>query len=93
MPRFSIFFAFECPKFSDMHVCAHIFAQILVRPMFSLSQRICRALTPLFENGAGAYGIGNISGVLTKIVKFDGYICSFLGPSLYYVSPNKYNAV
>ena len=46
-----------------------------------------RALTPLFENGAEAHGIGKISGVLTKIGKFDGCICSFLGPSLY-VSPN-----
>ena len=27
----------------------------------------CRALTPLFGNGAGAHGIGKISGVLTKI--------------------------
>ena len=35
MPRFSDFFAFECPKFSDTHVCAHIFAQILVKPLFS----------------------------------------------------------
>ena len=31
----------------------------------------CRALTPLFGNGAGAHGIGKISGVLTKIGKFD----------------------
>ena len=30
-----------------------------------------RALTPLFANGAGAHGIGKISGVLTKIGKFD----------------------
>ena len=30
-----------------------------------------RALTPLFGNGAGAHGIGIISGVLTKIGKFD----------------------
>ena len=30
-----------------------------------------RALTPLFGNGAGAHGIGEISGVLTKIEKFD----------------------
>ena len=30
-----------------------------------------RALTPLFGNGAGAHGIGKISGVLTKIGKFD----------------------
>ena len=30
-----------------------------------------RALTPLFGNGAGANGIGKISGVLTKIGKFD----------------------
>ena len=29
------------------------------------------ALTPLFGNGAGAHGIGKISGVLTKIGKFD----------------------
>ena len=29
------------------------------------------ALTPLFRNGAGAHGIGKISGVLTKIGKFD----------------------
>ena len=33
--------------------------------------RSCRALTPLFGNGAGAHGIGKISGVLTKIGKFD----------------------
>ena len=32
---------------------------------------ITRALTPLFGNGAGAHGIGKISGVLTKIGKFD----------------------
>ena len=31
----------------------------------------CRALTPLFGNGAGAHGIGKISGVLTEIGKFD----------------------
>ena len=30
-----------------------------------------RALTPLFGNGAGAHGIGKISGLLTKIRKFD----------------------
>ena len=30
-----------------------------------------RALTPLFGNGDGAHGIGTISGVLTKIGKFD----------------------
>ena len=30
-----------------------------------------RALTPLFGNGAGAHGIGQISGVLTEIGKFD----------------------
>ena len=30
-----------------------------------------RALTPLFGNGARAHGIGKISGVLNKIVKFD----------------------
>ena len=30
-----------------------------------------RALTPLFGNGARAHGIGKISGVLTKIGKFD----------------------
>ena len=30
-----------------------------------------RALTPLFGNGAGAHGIGKISGVLNKIVKLD----------------------
>ena len=29
-----------------------------------------RALTPLFGNGAGAHGIGKISGVSTKIGKF-----------------------
>ena len=29
------------------------------------------ALTPRFGNGAGAHGIGKISGVLTKIGKFD----------------------
>ena len=30
-----------------------------------------RTLTPLFGNGAGAHGIGKISGVLTEIGKFD----------------------
>ena len=30
-----------------------------------------RALTPLFGNGAGAHGIGKISGILTKIGKFE----------------------
>ena len=30
-----------------------------------------RALTPLFWNGAGAHGLGKISGVLTKIGKLD----------------------
>ena len=30
-----------------------------------------RTLTPLFGIGAGAHGIGKISGVLTKIGKFD----------------------
>ena len=30
-----------------------------------------RALTPLFENGAGAHGIEKISNVLTKIGKLD----------------------
>ena len=30
-----------------------------------------RALRPLFGNGAGAHGIEKISGVLTKIGKFD----------------------
>ena len=30
-----------------------------------------RTLTPFFGNGAGAYGIGEISGFLTKIGKFD----------------------
>ena len=33
--------------------------------------RVSRALTPLFGNGAGAHGIGKISGVLTEIGKFD----------------------
>ena len=33
---------------------------------------ICfRALTPLLGNGAGTHGIRKISGVLTKIGKFD----------------------
>ena len=32
-----------------------------------------RALTPLFGNGAGALGIGKISGVSTKIGKI--YMC------------------
>ena len=35
----------------------------------SLKGAFCRALTPLFGNGAGAHGIGKISGVLTKIGK------------------------
>ena len=33
------------------------------------------ALTPLFGNGAGAHGIGKISGVLTKIVKLTSSLC------------------
>ena len=37
----------------------------------SLSAVASRALTPLFGNGAGAHGIGKISGVLTEIGKFD----------------------
>ena len=32
---------------------------------------IYRALTPLLGNGAGAHGIGKISGVLTEIGRFD----------------------
>ena len=32
---------------------------------------IPRALTPHFGNGARAHGIGKISGILTKIWKFD----------------------
>ena len=32
---------------------------------------LARALTPLFGNGAGAHGIGKISGVLFEIGKFD----------------------
>ena len=35
------------------------------------TRAVSRALTPLFGNGAGAHGIGKISGVLTKIGKFD----------------------
>ena len=38
-------------------------------------------------------GRGPISSVLTNIGKFDGYICSFLGPNNLYVSPIKYNAI
>ena len=34
-------------------------------------EKKCRALTPLFGNGAGAHGIGKIRGVFTKIGKFD----------------------
>ena len=34
-------------------------------------QAIFTAVTPLYGNGAGAYGIGKISSVLTKIGKFD----------------------
>ena len=41
--------------------------QIIQFALFTMS----RALTPLFGNGAGAHGIGKISGVLTKIGKFD----------------------
>ena len=36
-----------------------------------MRQFLSRALTPLFGNGTGAHGIGKISGVLTKIGKFD----------------------
>ena len=32
---------------------------------------VVRALTPLFGNGVRAHGIGKMSGVLTKIEKFD----------------------
>ena len=39
----------------------------LLRP----SWNTLRALAPLFGNGAGVHGIGKISGVLTKIGKFD----------------------
>ena len=35
MPRIFLFLAFEWPKFSDTHVYAHIFAQILVKPLLS----------------------------------------------------------
>ena len=42
-----------------------------------MTLRLGKALTPLFGNGAGAHGIGKISGVLTKIGKFDGYISEF----------------
>ena len=37
----------------------------------SLCGNFLKALTPLFGNGAGAHGIGKISGVLAKIGKFD----------------------
>ena len=36
-----------------------------------------RALTPLFGNGARAHGIGKISGVLSKIGKFDVLMYDF----------------
>ena len=39
--------------------------------LFPVSKWLTRALTPLFGNGAGAHGIGKISGVLTKIGKID----------------------
>ena len=51
--------------------------QILFFTLYQSPARGCkaalctRALTPLFGNGAGAHGIGKISGVLTKIGKFD----------------------
>ena len=38
--------------------------------MVRYSNHFGRALTPLFGDGAGAHGIGKISGVLTKIGKF-----------------------
>ena len=52
-------------KFSGIH-------QVLVRiaNREDLDQTATRALTLLFGNGAGAHGIGKISGVLTKIGKF-----------------------
>ena len=53
----------------------------MVQRSLSSQNKVQRALPPLFGNGAGAHGIGKIRGVLTKIGKFDGYICSFLGPS------------
>ena len=40
-------------------------------PYGNLDMVTCRALAPLFGNGAGAHGIGKISGVLTKIGKLD----------------------
>ena len=39
--------------------------------MREIKKKLNRALTPLFGNGAGAHGIGEISGVLIKIGKFD----------------------
>ena len=41
------------------------------RKSLILIEIIARALTPLFQNGARAHGTGKISGVLTKIGKFD----------------------
>ena len=37
----------------------------------TVNRLLCRALTPLFGNGAEAHGTGKISGVLTKIGKLD----------------------
>ena len=50
-------------------------ARIII--VFHLSKQTVqfRALTPLFGNGAGAHGIGKISGVLTKIGKLDMSLC------------------
>ena len=37
---------------------------------YQLFKELTRALTPVFGNGAGAHGIGKISGILSKIGKF-----------------------
>ena len=47
-----------------------------------------RALTPLFGNGAGAHGIGEISCVLTKIGKFDGSSAIFWNQAYMFLKTN-----
>ena len=44
---------------------------IPVVPFVALPLKKNRALTPLFGNRADVHGIGKISGILTKIGKFD----------------------
>ena len=60
---------FACNKMHKLY-CTQI-EQLISIQKVRPRKKICRALTPLFGNGNGAYGIGKISGVLTKIGIFD----------------------